>query len=85
MNEFQKQKQIVMWCISNGIDLQYQKLSLCDLRNYRYSMVKNDRRYQVYCEDKSYGWSGIYDDLSAATNKFLELKSRLRRPKHLVK
>ena len=67
------------WCLHEGLSLQYGKLSLCDLRHFRYSNLKNDRKYQVHCEDGQNNWTMIYDDLKTAIIKFLELKKRVRR------
>ena len=71
--------ELIKWAVMEGIDLQYGKLSLCDLRNYRYSNIRDDRKYQVHSEDRRYPWSGIYDDLDPAARKFLELRRRVRR------
>lgn len=69
------------WCIKQGLSIQYGKLSLCDLRNFRYSHVKNDRKYQVHCDDHQYEFSGIYEDLKPAIVKFIELKKKVKRIK----
>lgn len=74
----QQQVQMFKWMIEQGIDLQYGKLSLCDLRNYRYSNVR-DRRYQVHSEDRNLPFSMIYDELLPACNKFISLKKRCRK------
>jgi hypothetical protein len=68
-------------CIDEDISLQYGKLSLCDLRNFRYSDVKNDRKYQVHCDDYKYPWSMIYDELKPAVRKFVELKEKVKKIK----
>jgi hypothetical protein len=70
---------LYMWCIDQGVNIEYGKLSLCDLRNFRYSNVYNNRQYQVHCEDSRHPWSMIYDDLHIAVIKFIELKSRVRK------
>lgn len=69
------------WCLFQGVSLEYGKLSLCDLRNFNYSQVKNDRRYQVHCEDYRNPFSAIYDEVEPAVTKFIELKSRVKRVK----
>ena len=83
MNPKQEQK-ICAWCVLNGIDLQYQKISFADLRNSRYNHIKDNRQYQVHSDDSKAPWSAIYDDINAAAWKFIELKSRVRKPKHLI-
>ena len=65
-------------CINEGVNIEYGKLSLCDLRNFRYSHVRTNRRYQVHCEDYQYGFSGIYDNLESAIMKFIDLKGKVR-------
>jgi len=67
------------WCIHEGINIEYGKLSLCDLRNFHYSEVKNNRRYQVHSDDRVYPWSMIYEDLEPAIVKFMELKRKVKR------
>jgi hypothetical protein len=74
-----QQKEVIKWVIESGMDIQYGKLSLCDLRNYRYGNVRSDRRYQVHSDDRNWEFSGIYDELEPAIEKFLYLKPRCRR------
>lgn len=76
-----QQKSIYMWCIEQGVSLQFGKLSFCDLRNFRYSNVYNNRRYQVHCEDYNCPWSKVYDELGPATEKFMELKNKSKKIK----
>lgn len=76
MRQLTKQEEHSLYniCLMQGIDLSCGKLSLCDLAKRRYSHVKTDRRWQVHCDDVRYPWSKIYDDVSAAINKFMEVK-----------
>jgi len=69
------------WCLHEGLSLEYGKLSLCDLRNFNYSQVKNNRKYQVHCEEHNNIFSLIYDELEPAIEKFIELKKRTKRIK----
>lgn len=75
-----KKQEIALYrlCINEGVNLEYGKLSLCDLRNFRHSHIRNDRRYQVHCEDYQNEFSAIYDELRPAVIKFIELKQRVR-------
>lgn len=77
----QQKKQLYAWCLNEGVNIEYGKLSLCDLRNFRHSSLYNNRRYQVHCEDSKYPWSVVYDDIDSAIEKFLELKNKVRRVK----
>lgn len=77
----QQEKQLYKLCIDNDVSVQYGKLSLCDLRNFYYSNVYDNRRYQVHSDDNKYPWSKIYDNLDAAVEKFLEIKKKARRVK----
>ena len=77
----QQEKKLYEMCIEEGVNLEYGKLSLCDLRNFRYSTIYRDRRYQVHCTDNKYPWSKIYDELSPALEKFIELKMKVRKIK----
>lgn len=82
MNLTKKQEMsLYAWCMEMGLSIEYGKLSLCDLRNFRYSNVRNDRCYQVHCEDKTYSWSMLYNDLESAITKFMELKTKVKRVK----
>lgn len=76
-----QQTNLYAWCLHEGVSLEYGKLSLCDLRNFRHSDLKDSRRYQVHCEDHNYPWSMIYDEVEPAINKFLELKAKVKRTK----
>jgi len=76
-----QEKNLYMWCIHQGVNLDYGKLSVCDLIHFRHSQLRDGRRYQVHCEDSKAPWSKIYDDLSPAIEKFLELKRRIKRDK----
>lgn len=75
----QQRKQLVAWCMEEGLTIEYGRLSLCDLRNYRHSNVYDDRKYQVHCDDPRCQHSMIYDDIEPAIEKFLELKTRTKR------
>ena len=82
MNLTKKQEMsLYAWCLQMGLNIEYGKLSLCDLRNFRHSHVKHDRCYQVHCEDKTYPWSMIYDTMRPAIIKFMELKKKVKRIK----
>uniref|UniRef100_A0A6M3IM31 Uncharacterized protein n=1 Tax=viral metagenome TaxID=1070528 RepID=A0A6M3IM31_9ZZZZ len=70
---------LIVFMLEQNIDLQFGKISLCDLRNYRYGNVRRNRRYQVHSEDRQYPFSMIYDDPSIAVKKFLFLKQKSRK------
>ena len=73
-----QRKDLYLWCLQEGLTLNYGKATLCDLRNFRHSAVYNDRRYQVHCDDNRYPWSMIYDDAEAAVTKFMEIRTKIR-------
>jgi hypothetical protein len=75
----QDRKSLVAWCLKEGFSIEYGKLSLCDLRDFRHSAIYDNRRYQVHSDDSRYPWSGIYEDIESAIEKFLELKRKVRR------
>lgn len=75
MNDYDRYKR----CLEEGVELNYGKLTLVDLRNYRHSAINQGRRYQVHCEDSKYPWSMIYDELGPAICKFMEIKKKVRR------
>lgn len=78
MNEFDLYKQ----CIVEGVDLQYGKLSLCDLQNYKWNELRDlKKRYQVHSDDPKCLWSAVYDNVDAAVTKFCEIKKRVRKTK----
>ena len=74
-----QRKNLYLWCLEEGISIQYGRLSLCDLTNFHYSDVYNNRRYQVHCEDPKYPWSRVYDRAGPAVEKFLEIKRKVKR------
>jgi hypothetical protein len=74
-----QEKNLYAWCLHEGVNLEYGKLSLCDLRNFRHSQIRQDRRYQLHCEDPTYGCSMIYTDILPAVSKFIELKKKVKR------
>jgi hypothetical protein len=65
-------------CLERGIELQYGKVTVCDLRNHRHSSIYKDRVWQVHSDDKEYPWSKIYPDVWQAINKFLDIKQRIK-------
>lgn len=76
-----QKKELYKWCILDGSSVQYGKLSLCDLRNFKYSNVFNNRQYQIHCDDNKYNWSKIYDSLESAIEKFIEIQNKIGRIK----
>ena len=76
-----QQKNLYAWCIEEGNSIQYGKLSLCDLRNFQYSDVYDDRKYQVHCDDQKFPCSKIYNEIGPAIEKFLEIKKKVKRVK----
>jgi hypothetical protein len=77
----EQRKSLVAWALEEGLSIEYGKLSLCDLRNFRHSHIYDDRRYQVHSDDSRYPWSAIYEELEPAIEKFLDLKRKVRRMK----
>lgn len=69
-----QRKLLYIWCIEDGLSINYGRLSLCDLRNFRHSSIRYNRKYQVHCDDKRYPYSKIYEDLDSAVSKFMEIK-----------
>jgi hypothetical protein len=76
-----QEKSLYAWCMEVGLSIEYGKLSLCDLRNFKYSEVHKERKYQVHSDDARYPWSGLYDDISNAIEKFMELKQKVKKIK----
>jgi len=62
----------------DGCSIEYQKLSICDLRDYYnfYSRRKTPI-YQVHCDDTKNRFSQIYKDITDAVNSFVELKKKI--------
>lgn len=80
---FEQLKQMIL----NGIDLQYGKLTLCDLSHYRCGHYRPGRyKYQIYCDDqrvrdgKTNGCYRLYYEnrLDDAIKKFLEIKEKIK-------
>jgi len=77
----QQKMMVYKWCLDEGLNIEYGRLSLCDLTNFRHSHIYDNRRYQVHSEDSKYPWSCIYDEMEPAINKFMELRRKVRRMK----
>lgn len=73
------EKDVYLFCLENNVNLEYGKLTLCDLRNYSHNMLVKHRRYQVHCEDRKFEFSQIYDQKEDAVDKFLQIKNTIRK------
>jgi hypothetical protein len=73
--EKQLERAVLRYCLEHDIELQYGKLSLCDLWNHGFRRPR--RRYQVHCEDNKFKFSMIYDELGPAVEKFSYIKKRI--------
>lgn len=65
----------------SGVDLQFGKLTLCDLSHFRCGQFRPGRyRYQIYCDDNNIRFFRCYYEtqLDDAIKKFLELKYKLK-------
>lgn len=58
--------------INNKMEVQYGKLSICDLHNYRNQ--KSKRRYQVYCSDSACNFAQNYENLDKAITEFMRIR-----------
>lgn len=65
--------------ILSKIDLNYGRLSLCDLNNYR---VQNflTRRYQVHSDDRNFKYSKCHENLDDAIQDFIRLTQKVKTP-----
>ena len=75
MNEFSVLKKLV----ADGVELQFGKLTLCDLSHYM--RFRGHRRWQIYYESydrrgEFKGFYFVYKELDQALTKFLELKAK---------
>ena len=77
----QQKRLIYKWLLDEGCSVEYGRLSLCDLTNFRHSHVYDNRRYQVHSDDTKCPWSAIYEEIEPAINKFMELRRKVRRMK----
>lgn len=61
-----------------GIDLNYGKLSLCDITHY--NLKERKFKYQVHSDDSRFKFSRMYrsTELDAAIRKFMEIKDKVR-------
>jgi len=81
MLNHKQQKEVYKWCLEEGLSIEYGKLSLCDLANFRHSSIYHNRRYQVHCDDSKNEFSMLYGECGPAIEKFLELKKKVKRIK----
>ena len=63
----------------DGCCIEYQKLSICDLRDYyNFYSRRKEPIYQVHCEDSKNRFSKTYKNINEAINNFIELKRKLK-------
>ena len=63
----------------DGCSIEYQKLSICDLRDYyNFYRKRRDPIYQVQCDDSKNRFSKTYKNINEAVNNFIEIKKKLR-------
>ena len=73
MTEFE----LYLDCMDNDVDLQYGRLTLCNLKHYIPGYNKK-RTYQVHCDDAKIKFSGLYEHIEHAIRKFIELKREVK-------
>ena len=63
--------------VSEGVSLTYKGnlLTICDLNDH--NVKRDNRKYQVHCDDRKYAMSELYDSIEIAVDKFLLLKGLL--------
>lgn len=71
------EKELYKKCILDGIDLDYNKLSLCTLYNARFK--PRLFKYQVHSDNFHLKFSEMFISLEDALDKFIELKEFLQR------
>ena len=63
----------------DGCSIEYQKQSICDLRDYyNFYRKRRDPIYQVHCDDSKNRFSQTYKNVHEAVNSFVEIKQKLR-------
>jgi len=71
------EKALMKLCLERGIELQFGKCTVCNLKNHYHAAVNRDKIWQVHCDDKLYPFSQVYDDIWQAVNKFYDIKYRI--------
>jgi len=69
----QSYRQNVRERITNGRYSEYKGLSICMLNDF-YEPMNKKIKYQVHCRS----FSGLYEDIEEALNKFFELRRKMR-------
>lgn len=64
----------INWLVSNKYTVQFRDLSICDLREYLPDRKSNGYDYQVHCDNKTYSFSHLYNELDIAVDKFIGIK-----------
>ena len=63
----------------DGCSIEYQRLSICDLRDYyNFYSKRRDPIFQVHCDNSKNRFSQIYKDVNEAVNSFIEIKKKLK-------
>lgn len=71
---------IITELVKAGIDLTYNELSLCNIKNRLYT--KNRRKtYQIFCDSFLLKFADEYDNVEICVDKFIALKNELDRKK----
>jgi hypothetical protein len=67
--------------VESGCDVDFGKLTICDLGNHSATRKLLERKYQVHCDDPRMKWSEIYYKLDIAVDKFMVIRSVLLKDK----
>jgi hypothetical protein len=74
-------KTSVLNCLEAGMDVEFEKVSICDLSRSLISRKFLPRRYQVYSKVSSPGFNGYYSEIDEAVDKFIGLYTFLTEEK----
>lgn len=66
--------------ILSKIDINYGRLSLCDLNNYKVQNFISNKKYQVHSDDRNFKFSKCYENLDEAVDVFINLTRKVKTP-----
>lgn len=76
-----KNKDAITQLVDSGYDVDFKRLSICNIGNYVHMRANMSRRYQVFVDCPQVYFSEVYTELDIAVDKFIALRNLLCSPK----
>lgn len=72
-----KNKDAITQLVNSGYDVDFKRLSICNIGNYVQMRGSMPRRFQVEIQSSQISFSEVYADLDVAVDKFIALRNLL--------